>query len=162
MWDRGKESVRADIKRPQIPAVCSEIAVIFAKGFKIKAAGERFPGANMFFKLSYTHAPNPFPAKDWGFIGDICQNTHVTVMKYLPTVCKQLLFCLNLYALCCFIFFSSSLRCVKFSCYVCLDLEQSFRFPKPYVCLLATTCGCDISPNVVLFETRCCMVDSIF
>lgn len=42
MCDRGKESVRADIQRPQIPPVCPEIAAILAKGFKIKAAGESF------------------------------------------------------------------------------------------------------------------------
>lgn len=42
MCDRGKESVRADIEKPQIPPVRTEIAAIFAKGFKVKAAGERF------------------------------------------------------------------------------------------------------------------------
>lgn len=42
MCDGGKESVRADIERPQTPPVCPEIAVIFAKGFRMKAEGERF------------------------------------------------------------------------------------------------------------------------
>lgn len=50
MCDRGKESVIVETERPQSPPVRSEIAVIFAKGFKIKAAGERFPEANVCFR----------------------------------------------------------------------------------------------------------------
>lgn len=49
MCDRGKESVRADIEGPLIPPVRAQTAGIFAKGFKRKAAGERFSSSQYVF-----------------------------------------------------------------------------------------------------------------
>lgn len=68
MCDRGKESVKADIERPQIPPVCPEIAAILAKGFKIKAAGERF-----FPKPVYVLVPSVFKSIFSQSIDDVCQ-----------------------------------------------------------------------------------------
>lgn len=144
MHDRGKGSVRADTERPQIPPVRSQVAIIFAKGFKIKTAGERFflePVCVLDLRGRLT---DTFLTRDWVSAAHVCQSTNKTIMKHLRVAS----FPLHLCALCSP--FLLSLRCTALTSYVWLSADGVNRSPADTFCFLsAVEFGCDIIPGNV-------------